>query len=358
VLNNLAVIASLACYRWVPGFGKLGLGLGTTAGVLLQFLVQYPALRQAGWRYFPGIDFRHPAVVKILRLSGPVVLYVVFNQLNLTVQNNLAIRFPGGVSALQYAFAFYILPHGLFAVSIGTVLLPELSGLAVRKEWDGFARSIEQGIVWSALVILPALAVYTAFSFPVVQVLMQRGQFMAQDARMLATVLSCYSAGLFSFTLYLFLNRAFYSLQDTTTPLLLNFTGNVVNTVFNLAWVGVLGVPGLALGHAVAYTVIAVMGVFLIQRRVTAIDLRAVLRSLGPIAAASVVTGMAAWAAGLGWRHWVEGTSGSVRLGALLVALAALGAVYAAACTALRIPEAHRLISVLRRIFTPAGHPA
>ncbi|MRR10788.1 murein biosynthesis integral membrane protein MurJ, partial [bacterium] len=190
VFNNLAVIAALACFRWVPGFGKVGLGLGTTAGVLAQFLVQYPGLRRAGWRYFPGIDLRHPAVAKILRLSGPVVLYVIFNQFNLTVQNNLAIRFPGGVSALQYAFAFYILPHGLFAVSIGTVLLPELSGLAVRQDWEGFARSIERGIVWSGLVILPALAVYAAFSFPIVQVLMQRGRVGVQDARMLATVLS------------------------------------------------------------------------------------------------------------------------------------------------------------------------
>lgn len=355
VLNNLAVIASLACFRWLPGFGKVGLGLGTTAGVLAQFLAQYPSLRRAGWRYYPGIDLRHPAVAKILRLSGPVVLYVIFNQLNLTVQNNLAIRCPGGVSALQYAFAFYILPHGLFAVSIGTVLLPELSGLAVRQEWDGFARSIEQGIVWSGLVILPALAVYAAFSLPIVQVMMQRGRFMAQDARMLAAVLSCYSAGLFSFTLYLFLNRAFYSLQDTTTPLLLNFIGNAVNAAFNLALVGVLGIPGLALGHAAAYTVIAVIGLALIKRRVAAVDLRSVARSLGRIATAAAATGAAAWAAGLGWQRWQGGCSQYAKIAALLIALAALATVFVAVCALLRVPELSRLTSGLRQRQRPGA---
>lgn len=356
VFNNLIVIATLSAYRVWPWSGKEAvLAIGTTFGVLAQFMMLYPSLRESGFRYFWTVDFRHPAVRKVFKLSLPVILYVAFNQLNLTVQNNLAIGFPGGVSALQYAFAFYILPHGLFAVSIGTVLLPELSGLAVRQDWDGFARSIERGIVWSALVILPALAVYLAFSFPVVQVLMQRGRFLAQDARMLATVLSCYSAGLFSFTLYLLLNRAFYSLQDTKTPLLLNFIGNAVNTVFNLALVGVLGVPGLALGHAVAYTVIAVMGLILIQRRVKTIKLRSVLRSLGWIAAASAATGVAAWAAGLGWRHWVAGSVISVKFGALLIALAALGAIYLAACALLRVPELGRIKSVLKQKYFPAA---
>ncbi|MCU0606626.1 MAG: murein biosynthesis integral membrane protein MurJ [Candidatus Edwardsbacteria bacterium] len=355
VLNNLAVIAALAAYRWLPGFGKVGLGLGTTAGVLVQFLAQYPSLRRAGWRYHPGIDLRHPAVAKILRLSGPVLLYVIFNQINLTVQNNLAIRCPGGVSALQYAFAFYILPHGLFAVSIGTVLLPELSGLAVRQHWEGFARAIERGIVWSGLVILPALAVYTAFSFPIVQVLMQRGRIGAQDTRMLATVLSCYSAGLFSFTLYLFLNRAFYSLQDTATPLLLNVAGNAVNTVFNLALVGVLGVPGLALGHATAYTVIAVMGLILLKRRVAAIDLRSVLRSLGRIATAALVTAAVAWAAGIGWQWWLAASASSAKVVALAAALTALAGVYAAACALLGVPELSRLAAALRQRAVRGG---
>ncbi|MDI6739543.1 MAG: murein biosynthesis integral membrane protein MurJ [Candidatus Edwardsbacteria bacterium] len=355
VFNNLAVIASLACFRWAPGFGKLGLALGASAGVLVQFLAQYPSLRKAGWRYHHGIDFRHPAVAKILRLSGPVILYVIFNQLNLTVQNNLAISLTGGVSALQYAFAFYLLPYGLFAVSIGTVLLPELSELAVKQHWDGLARAIEKGIVWSALVILPALAVYLAFSFPIVQVLMQRGRFGPQDARMLAAVLSCYSTGLFSFTLYLFLNRAFYSLQDTKTPLLLNFTGNAVNTIFNLSLVGALGVAGLALGHAVAYTVIAIMGAILIKRRIPAINLSAVLRSLGRIAAASAVTGAAAWAASLGWRHWVAGSAGSVKLGALLAALSCLGSVYFIACRMLKVPEMEQVHGALRRKFMSTG---
>ena len=110
VVNNLVAIAALAAYKLVPGFGLAGLALGTTLGVLGQAIFQLPSLRKAGWRYYPKVSFRHPAVRQIISLSWPVLLYVVFNQINLVVQNNLAIRIPGGVSALQYAFQFYLLP--------------------------------------------------------------------------------------------------------------------------------------------------------------------------------------------------------------------------------------------------------
>ncbi len=209
VFNNLLVIGTLALYMAWPGFGKLGLALGTTAGVLVQALALYPGLRRSGFRYFPSLDFRNPAVAKIAKLSGPVVLYVIFNQLNLSVQNNLAVPFTGGVSALQYAYAIYLLPYGLFAVSIGTVLLPGLSEQAVRRDWAGFAGTVERGVSWSAVVIVPAMALFLSMGLPIVEVLMQRGRFGAGDTRLLSLVLSRYSLGLFSFTLYLFINRAF-----------------------------------------------------------------------------------------------------------------------------------------------------
>ncbi len=306
VVNNIIVIATLVAYRWAPGFGLLGLALGTTMGVLAQALIQYPSLKKAGWIYYPIVNFRHPAVLKIIKLSLPVLGYVIFNQINLTVQNNLAIKFQGGVSALQYAFAFYLLPHGLFAVSIGTVLLPGLSELAVKKDWQKFASVVEKGIVWSAIVIIPALVIYLTMSLPIVQVLMQRGRFTLNDTKLMATVLSYYSFGLFSFTVYLFLNRVFYSLQDTMTPLVLNFIGNASNTIINFAVIGLLGIPGLALGHAAAYTIIAVISLWIIKKRLNDINLKTISRTILKISAASLVTGVLAFYLNKIWMQRME----------------------------------------------------
>jgi len=347
-VNNLLVILTLTLYLVWPGFGKLGLALGSTAGVAAQALVLAPSLKASGFRYHPVVDLGHPAVKKMVRLSGPVILYVVFNQLNLTVQNNLAIPLKGGVSALQYAFAFYVLPHGLLAVSIGTVLLPGLSDLAVRGQWPGFAQKVSQGIRWSAAAMVPAMALYVALSLPLVEVLMQRGRFTAQDTRLLATVLSCYACGLFAFTLYLFLNRVFYALQDTWTPLRLNFIGNLINSIFNLLTVGRWGVPALALGHALAYTVIAALSLWLIARRVAELKLRPIFDSLGRVAAASSAVALAAAAASNIWPTLAGSRPLIFKLFLLVLVLSAMAAIYFAAAKLLQVEEVATLWDLMK----------
>jgi putative peptidoglycan lipid II flippase len=349
VFNNLAVAASLGLYMAWPAFGKTGLALGTTFGVLLQALVLVPELRAVGFRYFPSLDLGHPAVQKMARLSGPVVLYVIFNQVNLSVQNNLAIPLKGGVSALQYAFAFYVMPHGLLAVSIGTVLLPGMSELAAKGDWGGFARKVEQGLSWSAAAIVPAMAIFITMSLPLVQVLMQRGRFTSGDTGLLASVLACYSLGLLSFTVYLFINRAFYSLQDTWTPLALNFTGNLSNSVFNLLAVGALGVPGLALGHALAYTVIAAVAIWLIVRRVREIDLKLVLASMSRVSAAGAAVGLFGWAFSWAWVGCLGEMSLWAKAGILGAGLAAAGLLYWLAARAAGVREVEALADVAKK---------
>lgn len=349
VFNNLAVVATLGLYMAWPGFGRAGLALGTTLGVMLQFLVLAPELRAAGFRYYPSLDLRHPAVLKMARLSCPVVLYVIFNQINLSVQNNLAIPLQGGVSALQYAFAFYVMPHGLLAVSIGTVLLPGMSELAVKGDWGGLARKVEQGLSWSAAAIMPAMAVFITMSLPLIQVLMQRGRFTGGDTVLLTSVLACYSLGLLSFSIYLFINRVFYALQDTWTPLALNFTGNLTNSLFNLLSVGALGVPGLALGHALAYTVIAVAAVYLIVRRIEEIDLRLVLASMARVAAAGAIVGLFGWAFTRAWVGWMGGVSLWVKAGILGVGLAAAGLIYLGAARTAGVREVTDLADAIKK---------
>ena len=348
VVNNIIVIMSLAAYRWMPQFGVLGLAIGTTLGVLAQALIQYPSLKKAGWKYYAVVDFRHPVVIKIVKLSLPVLAYVIFNQINLTVQNNLAIKFQGGVSALQYAFAFYMLPHGLFAVSIGTVLLPGLSELAVKKDWQSFAGIVEKGIIWSAIVIIPALAIYATMSLPIVQVLMQRGRFTLGDVKLMAVVLSYYSLGLFSFTVYLFLNRVFYSLQDTLTPLVLNFIGNASNTVINFAIIGFLGIPGLALGHAAAYTIIALISLWLIKKRLPDMRFGRVVGSVSKITAASLLTGAAAFAMNSFWLRHLGSLGLWPKAGVLIGFVCILLLLYLAAAKLLGLAEMKGMLLVLK----------
>ena len=93
------------------------LGFGTTLGVAAMAIVLVPYVRMSGidlrWRFQP----RHPAVKAVVRLSGWTVGFAAANQVALMIILNIArTGEAGAVSAYQYAFIFFQLPHGLVAV--------------------------------------------------------------------------------------------------------------------------------------------------------------------------------------------------------------------------------------------------
>ena len=103
------------------------LGLGATAGIAAMALVLIPAIRRAGVRYRPKFDFRHPSVRRLLTLSGWTLGYVVANQVVIVVVRNLADPGSGDASAYFDAYTFFVLPHGLLAMSIATTFVPEMA---------------------------------------------------------------------------------------------------------------------------------------------------------------------------------------------------------------------------------------
>jgi putative peptidoglycan lipid II flippase len=260
-------------------------------------LALWPSLRGAGFRWAWRPDWRNEAVRALVGLSGWAILYVVFNQIGLLVVIVLAGEVIGGYTAYQAAFIFFQLPHAIFSVSIMTALLPSLSEDWVRGEKEEFRSDLARGIRASAFVVLPAAAGYMALSGPIVRLLLEHGVAGPESSRLVSDVLTYFAAGLFSFSAFMLFTRAFYAMADTRTPALVNVFAVAVNTVFNLIVFPVMGVPGLALGHAVAYTFAAVTAAVILRRRVGGLEGRNLARGMLRILVAAAATGGAAWLA-------------------------------------------------------------
>jgi putative peptidoglycan lipid II flippase len=116
------------------------------------------------------------------------------------------------------------------------------------------------------------------------------------EARLVASILVAFSVGMFPFSLFQLLLRAFYAMQDTRTPALINVGAVAVNILANLALVFAfgLGVQGLALGYAAAYTFAAALSLVVIRRRIGRLDGRAILGTIARVLAASVASAAAA----------------------------------------------------------------
>lgn len=308
ILNNAVVIATLLVFAFMPGptepgpdaitlAQKLVLAIGTTLGVAAMTLALWPSLRRAGFRWGWRPDWRNEAVRGLIRLSGWAVLYVVFNQIGLLVVIVLAGEVTGGYTAYQAAFIFFQLPHAIFSVSIMTALLPSLSEAWVREERSEFRSNLARGIRASALVVLPAAAGYLVLSGPIVRLLLEHGVAGPESTALVSDVLTFFAVGLFSFSAFMLFLRAFYAMADTRTPALVNVFAVGVNTVANLILFPILGVPGLALGHAIAYTFAALTAAVILRQRLGGLEGRRLAGSMVKIVTAAAATGGAAWLA-------------------------------------------------------------
>jgi putative peptidoglycan lipid II flippase len=266
------------------------LGLGTTAGIAAMALPLIPAVSRAGVRLRPVFKLRHPAVIKVLRLSGWTAGYVAVNQVALWAVLVMANGTKGGVSIYIGAYIFFQLPHGLVAVSLMTTLTPELAETAARGDFTAFRRNLALGLRLMTLVILPASAGLAALAEPVVSVLLQRGALTTAQAAVTADCVALFAVGLLPFSLYLYALRGFYALHDTRTPFVLNCWENAINVGVAVALYPWLGVRGLALSFSVAYGVAALMTLQSLAKRIDGIGLD--LRSRQVIARTTVATAL------------------------------------------------------------------
>ncbi|MDP9336067.1 MAG: murein biosynthesis integral membrane protein MurJ, partial [Actinomycetota bacterium] len=268
VLNNVVVIVALLVFALrtsgrhraitdvVRVRNDLGLllllGIGTSAGIVAMAGVLVPAVVRAGFRLRFALAWRDPAIRTILRLSGWTAGYVVTNQLAQLFVLVLANNSTGNVSAYVYAFTFYVVPHGLLAVSIMTTMTPNLARLARADDREGMRREFGLGLRYIVVLVLPASVLFAVLAQPMLGVIV-RHQFTAHDAVVTADTLQAFALSLVPFSVYLYAMRAFYALQDTRTPFVLNALENGMNVVLAIVLFPHLGVQGLALAWSGAY---------------------------------------------------------------------------------------------------------
>ncbi|MFN2611536.1 MAG: murein biosynthesis integral membrane protein MurJ [Actinomycetota bacterium] len=368
VLNNLTTIAtfigfsilipkSVRSLSAVPSRGVLLLGIGTTAGVIFQGMIPWLYMRKLGYRRRSGLGFADPRLRRLANLSLYMFGYVATNQLGLWVALFLANRVQGGVAGYQSAFQFFQLPHGLLAVSIAVVIYTGLTERAVADDMEGFARQLGQGLRAIAFVVLPAIAGYIALAPSVVHLLLQHGLTGSASTALISTVLRSWAIGIFFFSTFYMILRAYYALGDTRTPMLINIAALGVNVVVDVVLFTMLDgkamkVAGLAIGHSLSYLVAAVLAGVMIKKRVGARVFQGYARTVGATILASVLTGTAAWLAAraLSALFHVSETSSTVPTAGVVAGATLAGLlIYAGTTWLLRIEEFKWVASIMWR---------
>ena len=347
---NVAII--LAAIVLAPLMGVEGLAVGVVVGSLLHLLIQLPQLGRVGQRYDLTIGLRHPGVRQVVRLMGPRMLGLAAGQLNFIVSTILASGLPeGSVTAYNYAFQLSQIPVGVLGVSVAVALFPSLSRDAALGRVTEIRRQVAGSLRILVFLAAPLTAIMIVLAQPLAAVFFQYGLFSARSTELTARALAFFAIGLVAHIVVHVLTRAFYAMQDTRTPVAWAIIAVAMNVPLMIAFVGPMGVEGLALALSLSALVEVIGLVWALRRRIESIDERAVLRSAGR----SLAGGVAAALVMLGGLTMAEAWLGGVlehgfgRLVLLAVLSSAGIAVFALVTAALGSAELEQVRGQFRR---------
>ena len=330
--------------------GQLYLYAGVVVlGTLVQLLLPIPWLRRLDGRLTMVLDWRDPAVKRVLVLMLPVTLTIGLVNVNFVVDMLFASRLLDpelAPAAIDKAFRLYMLPQGIFAVAVTTVLFPTLARLAARSDDAGLRRALDGGLRQIAFLLVPAGLLSIALAEPIVRLVYERGEFVAADTVIVAQCLQAFSIGLVFNGWMLILNRSFYAVQTNWVPTAIALGAVGLNAGLDavLYRLGIWGIPLATAGvNVVASLVLLVM----MRRR---LGLEHVRRTLGVVARIVLASAAAAGAGLLVWYGLDEmlGRALAAQVVSLGAGFAAAGAVYVGGGRVLGVRELETLL-LLRR---------
>lgn len=263
---------------------------GITTGYLVASIGKIIIAKKHGFEYSANFKFNQP-VKEILLLAIPVFIGSGASEINALVDRVLASNLKeGSVSALQYGNLFSILISSLTISIFVTIIYPRLTQAFSLNDFDRISDVSERGINLIALLMVPCTLGALVYASPVIQVVYERGAFTEAATDLTAAAFFYYSIGMAFTATRSFLDKIFFSVHDTVTPVKCSVIAVCFNIVLNLTLVKVMGHAGLALATSISQIISTLVEYFLFGKKFKEITLLKSKRKLLTICLFSAVS--------------------------------------------------------------------
>lgn len=294
--SNLIIV--FAALLFGARYGVVGVAWATLLGFASQFLIQLPAVARHGIFSGRKLLWKHPGLKRMAILLPPVILGSVALEMKGIVDRIFGSFLPhGSISALNYAYRIYLLPNGILIMALLTVLYPTLVDLQLEAKIKEFKETLRKGLGLITLLVFPLMAGIIVLRTPLVRVLFERGAFDPAATASTAFATAFYSLSLVAIGLQQLINRAFYALKDTVTPMIFTFIMVILNILFNWLLIKPLAHGGIALGTSLAINLGTIGLAYVLHKKIGSFGGRKLLDTFWKCALASLIMGAAVSAA-------------------------------------------------------------
>lgn len=257
IYTNVVLILFLCFFH--DKFGDLGLIFAVVFGYITSLVSLLLPLKTVGFNYIFIFNLRDEKIKHMLKRLFPVLLGSSVLQLNLIIDSTLASTIGiGALSTLNYASKLNIIITHVIGMAIATVAFPVLSELSANNDKKQFRIVLEGIIRVTNIIIIPFTLLIITLKEPVVAILFERGQFNHNDTLKTSEILLYYSPAMIFITLREILNRAFYSMHDTRTPMIISIVGVLINVLLKIIMVKFLGLVGIAIATSLSVILVTI----------------------------------------------------------------------------------------------------
>lgn len=247
ILYNLGIIFGIIFLY--PIFDLNGLAFGVILGSLAHLLIQFPVAKLIGFKYKFVLDYSSRKLKKIVYLIIPRMIGQASAQINLVVITAIASTLAAGSLAIfNFANHLQAFPIRVIGVSFAVAAFPrfskDLANGARKKFLIDFSNSARKII----FAILPISFLAFILRGQVVRLVLGAGRFDWEATRLTAASLGIFAFSLFANCLMHLVIRAFFSHQDTKTPVYGSILGVAVNIVLAFSFIYLINNTVLATG--------------------------------------------------------------------------------------------------------------
>ncbi|AUT02034.1 murein biosynthesis integral membrane protein MurJ [Nostoc sp. CENA543] len=332
--------------------GGMVLAWGTLAGAILQWLVQLVVQ----WRLGLGklrlrFDFKSPGVQEVIKIMTPATISSGMMPINVATDLYFASPIQGAAAGFNYANLLVQTPLGIISNIILLPLLPIFAKLAEPENWPDLKLRIRQGLLLTAVTMLPLGALMVALSVPIVQIVYERGAFKQGATQLVSSLLISYGIGMFVYLGRDVLVRVFYALGDGQTPFRISTFNIFLNIVLDGIFVKPFGAPGLVLATVGVNCSSMLMLLWILHRRLHGLPLREWSLPILGLIAGSVVAGVTSFGVLVGTQKLL-GTQGlMIQILQLCVSGAVGLIVFGVIAYLMKIPEVNSFTVRMRQRF-------
>jgi len=267
--------------------------IGAVVGAFLHFLIQVPLAFHLGFRPRFVFDFNNPGVRKIIQLAAPRVAELSFLQISKGVELFLSSLISSGAyTYYTFANSLQLLPVGLFGTSVAKAALPSLSYQAAKGDGDKFKMTFSSLFGQIFFLTFPLSVFLAVLRIPLVRLALGATNFTWESTVQTGLTLSAFCLGITAQSLIYLLNRAFYALHDTKTPVKLSIEGMILNILFGVLFILILKLPiwSLALAFSLSSIAQVVFSCLFLEKRIGFFS-RTLFASLVKIILSSLMSG-------------------------------------------------------------------